>query len=268
MVTLAEKYKDIPDCGAGSRFAPFSWPVASYNDQHATVTTTTFTTKARRHEDFSTNERGNYSDNIFVERFADADWSTPPAGTTSMVNNLYQGMTLDAVTGLYYERFRNYSTSLGTRISHDPAGYVNGADTYQFVMGNPITLVDPSGLAGFNFQPIPLLPQPPDLNLEEQASLNLINQQLQQINQLVAVLVRGHVAVGVVSGRAGCARNGCYLILCIGGAGLSYAAGGGRTPIPLAIQIPRLIRRSATGYRRKAIQPLVGRCSLFVENSP
>ena len=112
-----------------------------------------------------------------------ADWSATPTGTASLVNNLYQGMALDPVTGLYNERARWYSPSLGTWISQDPLSYVNGANTYQFVMGNPITLVDPSGLAGFNFQPIPLLPQPPDLNLEEQASLNLINQQLQQINQ-------------------------------------------------------------------------------------
>ncbi|MGC9260099.1 MAG: hypothetical protein ACP5I8_08495 [Phycisphaerae bacterium] len=48
-----------------------------------------------------------------------ADWSTPPAGTQPMVNNLYLGMTLDSVTGLYYERNRNYSPSLGIWISQD-----------------------------------------------------------------------------------------------------------------------------------------------------
>ena len=75
-----------------------------------------------------------------------ADWSTPPAGTQPLVNNLYQGMTLDSVTGLYYERHRNYSPSLGVWTSQDPAGYINGADTYQFVLSNPVGKVDPEGL--------------------------------------------------------------------------------------------------------------------------
>ncbi len=74
-----------------------------------------------------------------------ADWSTPPAGTNPIVNNLYQGMTFDPVTGLYYERHRNYSPSLGTWTSQDPAGYINGANTYQFVMSNPVGNIDPKG---------------------------------------------------------------------------------------------------------------------------
>ena len=48
-------------------------------------------------------------------------------------------------TGLYLFRHRNYSPSLGTWTSQDPAGYVNGANTYQFVMSNPVGSVDPSG---------------------------------------------------------------------------------------------------------------------------
>ena len=51
-----------------------------------------------------------------------------------------------SLTGLYYERARWYSPSLGTWISQDPAGYVNGADTYQFVMNDPVGMVDASGL--------------------------------------------------------------------------------------------------------------------------
>ena len=52
----------------------------------------------------------------------------------------------DSVTGLYYERARWYSPSMGTWISQDPAGYINGADTYQFVGDRPVGLVDPWGL--------------------------------------------------------------------------------------------------------------------------
>ena len=57
----------------------------------------------------------------------------------------YGSGTLDAVTGLHYEHFRNYSPSLGTWISQDPLSYVNGANTYQFVGGNPVGAVDASG---------------------------------------------------------------------------------------------------------------------------
>jgi RHS repeat-associated protein len=72
-----------------------------------------------------------------------------PAGITPAVNNLYQGMALDPVTGLYYARNRNYSPSLGRWINQDPAGYINGANTYQFVMSNPVGNVDPWGTVTF-----------------------------------------------------------------------------------------------------------------------
>ena len=75
-----------------------------------------------------------------------ADWSEAPSGETPAVDNLYQGMTLDSVTGLYYARSRNYSPSLGRWINQDPAGYINGANTYQFVMSNPVGNLDPLGL--------------------------------------------------------------------------------------------------------------------------
>ena len=55
-------------------------------------------------------------------------------------------MALDPVTGLYNERARWYSPSLGTWISQDPLSYVNGANTYQFVGGNPAANRDPKGL--------------------------------------------------------------------------------------------------------------------------
>ena len=70
-----------------------------------------------------------------------------PTGAVPMVNNLFQGMPLDPATGLYYERARWYSPSLGTWISQDPAQYINGADTYQFVEGNPVRSTDSVGLA-------------------------------------------------------------------------------------------------------------------------
>ncbi len=78
-----------------------------------------------------------------------ADWSAAPSGETPAVDNLYQGMTLDPMTGLYYARNRNYSPTLGRWINQDPAGYINGANTYQFVMSNPVNAVDPFGTNGW-----------------------------------------------------------------------------------------------------------------------
>jgi RHS repeat-associated protein len=89
------------------------------------------------------------------------DFTTAPAGTVPMVNNLYQGMPLDPVTGLYYERARWYSPSLGTWISQDPAQYINGADTYQFVMSDPVDRVDPAGLSRFGPTMPPGIPGSP-----------------------------------------------------------------------------------------------------------
>ena len=66
--------------------------------------------------------------------------------TQPLVNNLYQGMTLDAVTGLYYERNRDYSPTLGRWMEQDPAQFINGANTYQFVNSSPVGMVDPEGL--------------------------------------------------------------------------------------------------------------------------
>ena len=74
-----------------------------------------------------------------------ADWSATPSGTQAMVNSLYQGMLYDPITGLYYGRARWYSASLGRWTSQDPAGYVDGANTYQFEVSDPVGGVDPPG---------------------------------------------------------------------------------------------------------------------------
>ena len=62
-----------------------------------------------------------------------------------LVNNLYQGMTLDAVTGLCDERARDYSPSLGRWMEEDPAQFINGANTYQFVDSSPVGNVGAQG---------------------------------------------------------------------------------------------------------------------------
>ena len=47
----------------------------------------------------------------------------------------------------HYARNRNYSPSPGRFITQDPLQFINGGNTYQFVMSNPVGNVDPWGLA-------------------------------------------------------------------------------------------------------------------------
>jgi RHS repeat-associated protein len=68
--------------------------------------------------------------------------------TQPLARDLYQGMTMDAVTGLYDERARDYSPSLGRWMEQDPAQFINGANMYQFVNSSPVGNVDAQGLAG------------------------------------------------------------------------------------------------------------------------
>ena len=59
---------------------------------------------------------------------------------------LYTGRELDG-TGLYYYRARYYHPTLNRFIAEDPIGFAGGSNVYAYVGGNPISLVDPLGLA-------------------------------------------------------------------------------------------------------------------------
>ena len=48
---------------------------------------------------------------------------------------------------LYYMRARYYDADLGRFISEDPIGFAGGINVYAYVGGNPMMLVDPSGLS-------------------------------------------------------------------------------------------------------------------------
>ena len=50
-------------------------------------------------------------------------------------------------------RNRNYSPSLGRWINQDPASYINGANTYQFVESNPAGNVYPEGTLASGVKP-------------------------------------------------------------------------------------------------------------------
>ncbi|VAW74759.1 hypothetical protein MNBD_GAMMA12-3793 [hydrothermal vent metagenome] len=56
------------------------------------------------------------------------------------------GKELDDETGLYYVGARFYAAWLGRWTSSDPAGFVDGLNTYQYVTNNPINYIDKNGL--------------------------------------------------------------------------------------------------------------------------
>ncbi|HYH81168.1 MAG TPA: SpvB/TcaC N-terminal domain-containing protein, partial [Longimicrobium sp.] len=59
----------------------------------------------------------------------------------------YGGKERDDTTGLYDYGARYYAPWLGRWLKPDPAGNVDGLNTYAFVRGNPLRYVDPQGLA-------------------------------------------------------------------------------------------------------------------------
>jgi len=85
------------------------------------------------------------------------DYTYDPYGNTTadaIVDNPFQytGRENDG-TGLYFYRARYYSPNQQRFISEDPIGLRGGINVYGYVGGNPVSLIDPSGLTTLVYDP-------------------------------------------------------------------------------------------------------------------
>jgi len=60
---------------------------------------------------------------------------------------MFTGREFDKDTGLYYYRARYYNPEIGRFLQTDPIGYGDGMNMYRYCGNNPISFLDPWGLA-------------------------------------------------------------------------------------------------------------------------
>ncbi|MBO0664567.1 RHS domain-containing protein [Jiella sp. MQZ9-1] len=67
----------------------------------------------------------------------------------------FPGQWFQLESGLSYNWHRYYDATLGRYTQPDPLGWIAGPSLYAYVNGDPVNLIDPLGLAGWNYGPPP-----------------------------------------------------------------------------------------------------------------
>ncbi len=84
---------------------------------------------------------GNVTSSLAYDSFGNVTSGSAPSRYT------YTGREIDVDTGLMFYRARWYDSQQGRFISEDPIGLDGGINTYAYVGNDPLSFVDPSGLA-------------------------------------------------------------------------------------------------------------------------
>jgi RHS repeat-associated protein len=102
------------------------------------------------------------SDNAMVWRWDHADpfgVAAPDASLAGAVafayNPRFPGQLLDVESGLHQNYFRDYDPRAGRYVTSDPIGLDGGVNTYSYVENDPISYIDPLGLAKLPFSKLP-----------------------------------------------------------------------------------------------------------------
>jgi len=78
-----------------------------------------------------------------------ADRDVDGDGKNTVIRLRFAGQYHDRESGLYYNHHRDYDPNLGRYIQSDPIGLNGGINRYVYVLGNPISYIDPKGLSTY-----------------------------------------------------------------------------------------------------------------------